>query len=564
MSASEFDIQGSWDPDPIREDWAVGQDFRIVIQRLTELPVELTARGATGRVLEVAAAEATHSCHLARRGLDCYVVEPATSMLARARDSMAQFDVRFALVRGIAETLPFPDGTFDRVLIDSALDHLAAPEAGIREMVRVLRPEGRLVLSFVNYGGLTIRSSRAWYRLKRAVGRGTRRRFWDSPVPVDHTFECTMRNIRAMCGPYLELEEAVGLSFGWAAPGWPELLGRLGDERARRIVERLDRLARRTPGLADCVVMVWRPRAGDVQRRADGRHETMRVRPTDPAHRWRLDQGGVLMARWQRAPALLDRIRMVEPWLNRALTGDPKRSWVADVAARGPFGHAALLGGDDPAVADTWLRAGASERLDVIGPAPLRLTARPHAPPRRVGYVRADLDFVDLRHRRYDAILAGGALCRVVNLEYLFDECARALRPGGLLALSCYVGERRHQYDPERLALVNAALHEVPARFRLDGIDTVEPERTTADPLRAVRSDEIPSLAMARFDVVHAVLAMHLFPLAFRLDLPALAREEPGTYERVFARERALRDDPSIRPGWAYLVLRRRAQAATA
>lgn len=38
----------------------------------------------------------------------------------------------------------------------------------MREMVRVLAPEGRLVLSFVNYASLAARVSRLWYRVERA------------------------------------------------------------------------------------------------------------------------------------------------------------------------------------------------------------------------------------------------------------------------------------------------------------------------------------------------------------------------------------------------------------
>jgi ubiquinone/menaquinone biosynthesis C-methylase UbiE len=36
-------------------------------------------------------------------------------MLARARESMKAFDTTVALVRGIAEALPFPDGTFSAI-----------------------------------------------------------------------------------------------------------------------------------------------------------------------------------------------------------------------------------------------------------------------------------------------------------------------------------------------------------------------------------------------------------------------------------------------------------------
>jgi ubiquinone/menaquinone biosynthesis C-methylase UbiE len=45
------------------------------------------------------------------------------------------------------ERLPFPDASFDAVFCSNALDHVSCPEHGIREMTRVLRPGGHLVLT---------------------------------------------------------------------------------------------------------------------------------------------------------------------------------------------------------------------------------------------------------------------------------------------------------------------------------------------------------------------------------------------------------------------------------
>jgi demethylmenaquinone methyltransferase/2-methoxy-6-polyprenyl-1,4-benzoquinol methylase len=52
--------------------------------------------------------------------------------------------------RGDALRLPFPDGTFEAVTIAFGLRNLADPSLGMREMRRVLRPDGSaLVLEFV-------------------------------------------------------------------------------------------------------------------------------------------------------------------------------------------------------------------------------------------------------------------------------------------------------------------------------------------------------------------------------------------------------------------------------
>jgi SAM-dependent methyltransferase len=43
--------------------------------------------------------------------------------------------------------LPFPDASFDTVICSQVLEHVFEPDAFVRELARVLRPGGRLVLS---------------------------------------------------------------------------------------------------------------------------------------------------------------------------------------------------------------------------------------------------------------------------------------------------------------------------------------------------------------------------------------------------------------------------------
>jgi hypothetical protein len=50
---------------------------------------------------------------------------------------------------------------------------------------------------------------------------------------------------------------------------------------------------------------------------------------------------------------------------NQAFTGDPNRSWMDDLIARGPFRDAAALGCDHAGYERLWLSSGGSRRLDV-------------------------------------------------------------------------------------------------------------------------------------------------------------------------------------------------------
>jgi arsenite methyltransferase len=75
-----------------------------------------------------------------------YVTDGSPEMLAVARQNLAQFDnLEFHLADG--QQLPFPDESLDAVFANMYLHHAPDPLAAIREMVRVLRPGGRLVIT---------------------------------------------------------------------------------------------------------------------------------------------------------------------------------------------------------------------------------------------------------------------------------------------------------------------------------------------------------------------------------------------------------------------------------
>jgi ubiquinone/menaquinone biosynthesis C-methylase UbiE len=63
---------------------------------------------------------------------------------ARARVPRAE------LQQANLESLPFPDGEFDLVLSSQVIEHVVDADAALRELVRVLRPGGTLVLSTDN------------------------------------------------------------------------------------------------------------------------------------------------------------------------------------------------------------------------------------------------------------------------------------------------------------------------------------------------------------------------------------------------------------------------------
>ncbi len=76
------------------------------------------------------------------RGIDL-----TPEMLRRARAYQAEKQIANAdFVRGEAEQLPFADGSFSLVSCQCAFHHMPKPKAIFSEMVRVMKPDGRLFI----------------------------------------------------------------------------------------------------------------------------------------------------------------------------------------------------------------------------------------------------------------------------------------------------------------------------------------------------------------------------------------------------------------------------------
>ena len=79
--------------------------------------------------------------------------------------------------QGDARSLPYPDGTFDGAFLVTVLGEIPDQDAALRELARVLRPGGRLVVGelfgdphWVAPGKLKARAGAAGLRLERQAG----------------------------------------------------------------------------------------------------------------------------------------------------------------------------------------------------------------------------------------------------------------------------------------------------------------------------------------------------------------------------------------------------------
>lgn len=96
---------------------------------------------AVGAELQLIAQRAPH---LMLTGVDL------SSMHLRAGQAWLGGHERIRLLRGDARALPFPNDSFDVGMTIWVLEHLAHAEAVVRELLRVVKPRGRVILTEVD------------------------------------------------------------------------------------------------------------------------------------------------------------------------------------------------------------------------------------------------------------------------------------------------------------------------------------------------------------------------------------------------------------------------------
>ena len=115
-----------------------------VVDTLARYVPDFQVPGA--RVLDIGCGDAGVLIAFAERGARTAGIELDEKSLERAGIRAEEHGVSVDLRRGVAEKLPWEDGSFDLVILDNVLEHVQDREKTLQEIRRVLAPSGLLYM----------------------------------------------------------------------------------------------------------------------------------------------------------------------------------------------------------------------------------------------------------------------------------------------------------------------------------------------------------------------------------------------------------------------------------
>ena len=135
------------------------------------------------RVLDAACGPGLYAAELARRGAQVVGFDHSPRMVEIARDRVPDGAFR---VHDLADPLSWlPDGRVDLALCALAIEYVDDRITALRELRRVLRPDGALVLSRLHPTGDWLRHGGSYFEVRtieETWSKGWRVRYWLAPL----------------------------------------------------------------------------------------------------------------------------------------------------------------------------------------------------------------------------------------------------------------------------------------------------------------------------------------------------------------------------------------------
>lgn len=112
------------------------------------------------RVLDMGCGAGRHAFEMYKRGAHVVALDRDDTELKGVKNTLGAIhemgegpaEASAAPLRGDALSLPFSDGTFDRIVASEVLEHIPDDHGAMRELARVLRPGGSIAVTVPRFG----------------------------------------------------------------------------------------------------------------------------------------------------------------------------------------------------------------------------------------------------------------------------------------------------------------------------------------------------------------------------------------------------------------------------
>jgi ubiquinone/menaquinone biosynthesis C-methylase UbiE len=155
-------------PHHSREWFETVEENRYTLEPFIHSAAQFT-RHSGKMLLEVGVGAGTDHLQWARAGARCHGVDLTEAAISTTKDRLACYGLSSNLQRIDAETLPFPDSTFDLVYSWGVIHHSEKPQQIVREIHRVLKPGG--IFIGMMYSTVSLVSLRFWLKYALFAGR---------------------------------------------------------------------------------------------------------------------------------------------------------------------------------------------------------------------------------------------------------------------------------------------------------------------------------------------------------------------------------------------------------